>query len=310
MEGATDLGFFDESGIFIGATKSEGLIGKHVSNYGKQITRDQIRNALEALIETMPQELRSSWSSSTTKVFLSNVQDASEAILRSYEVENLGLTTYANNYMTNMFLKYGINRPDLIEKLNEMKDRIQLTNEIFTNFSTEDVGLIAKELEVGGIRTYGDDISKTAKSVFSEIDGGKIAGIGLAAMGATWLVGSVLSGPKPKEQLETRPDQAPSSDGTYVDPSIYAGAPPGAEPPVARLIERGKGYEKIRVKVSAKSMNGLTNEEIAALISQEIQKQTNINMNISITSRDDRTTIDKNWLQEQFANLLNNGYTH
>lgn len=310
IEGATDLGFFDENGIFVGAAKSEGVIGKHVSNRGKQITKEQVRNALNTLIETMPQELRTTWSSSNTKVFLSNVQSAGEGILRSYAVETLGETTYVKNYIMDMFLKHGIDRPDIVEKLNKMDNVVNIFNEVFNNLSDEELGPIIKELESGGILTYGDDINKAARSIFSEIDAGKIGGIGVAALGATWLIGSVLSRPKPKEQLETRPDQAPSSDGTYVDPSIYAGAPPGAEPPIARLLERGKGYEKIRVRVSAKSINGLTNEEIAALISQEIQRQTNINMNISITSKDDRTTIDRNWLQEQFANLLNNGYAH
>jgi hypothetical protein len=141
--------------------------------------------------------------------------------------------------------------------------------------------------------------------------GSKMLGPAALGLGGLFAVGAIF-GRLPNEQkpVEAHADQAPSSDGTYVNPGIYAGAPPGAEPPTARLAQRGTGYERMTVKVSGNTMTGMTNEEIAAMISDEVKRQAKMDVNIKITSEDNRTTVDKQWLQQQFADALTTGYTH
>lgn len=152
-----------------------------------------------------------------------------------------------------------------------------------------------------------EDIAKsTSSDMLSKI------GIGAAVLGGgAWLASAIIPGPSTRRNVQQgQEDQAPSSDGTYVNPAIYAGAPPGAAPPTARVSPMGAGYDKVSINVSASSMNGMTNEEIANVIAGEVQRQSGVSMNINIKSEDNTTNIDRQWLQQQFSNALNTGWTY
>jgi predicted Mrr-cat superfamily restriction endonuclease len=86
-----------------------------------------------------------------------------------------------------------------------------------------------------------------------------------------------------------------------------AGAPAGAGP-TAYLSQRGTGYEKLSVNIRGNISNGMSQEQISQLITNEIQKQTGIGINLNITSEDNRETINAQWLQNQFASALKTGY--
>ena len=136
-------------------------------------------------------------------------------------------------------------------------------------------------------------------------------GMGAAVLGGgAWLASMVLPGPSVKRQVQQgQEDQAPSSDGIYINPAIYAGAPPGAAPPTARVSPMGAGYDKMNINITASSMNGMTNEEIAGAIAEEVQRQSGLSMNINIKSEDNTANIDRQWLQQQFSNVLQTGWT-
>ena len=165
------------------------------------------------------------------------------------------------------------------------------------------------------LTNIGDEtLKKMMNTSVPHIDnlGGSALKIGGATIAGLWAVGRVFGGVGRKKDTQEhgRADQAPSSDGEYIDPIYYAGAPPGTEPPTARVIENGSGYQRVNISIDGNAMTGLTNEEIANLVSNEVQRQSGLNMNININSQDDRTSMDRTWLQQQFASVLNSGYAY
>ena len=51
----------------------------------------------------------------------------------------------------------------------------------------------------------------------------------------------------------------------------------------------------------------MTNDQIAAIIESEVGRQAGINLNINISSQDNRQTIDKQWLEDQFMSAVRTG---
>jgi polyhydroxyalkanoate synthesis regulator phasin len=183
--------------------------------------------------------------------------------------------------------------------------------------NSEYVGNKANEIPVsefigGKSRTVGDDAAeKIFGSVGKAFKNANLGGAGMLAAGVlgAWALTASTRAPNIEQQpVEARSDQAPSSDGSYVNTARYAvGAPAGAGP-TPYLSAKGTGYEKLTVNIRGDLSNGMSNEDVAQLIQGEIQSQTGIGINLNISSEDNRDTINMQWLQNQFASALKTGY--
>jgi hypothetical protein len=184
-----------------------------------------------------------------------------------------------------------------------------------------------QDVSAGGAYSY-KPIEEAAQATAETIGSRKVAGfantaekilgsfkspagaIAIGALGA-WAVSAALRGPNIEhEPAQGREDQAPSSDGSYVDIEKYgAGAPAGAGPS-PRLSKLGSGYERVNVNIRGGIQGNMTEQDIAELISGEIQKQTGLGVNLNIRSQDDRESINSQWLQNQFMSALKTGYAN
>ena len=200
---------------------------------------------------------------------------------------------------------------------NQIGDAIKRSDELLATRLIDNV-------PAGGIGRSGEAISEAVETIGSNKAaalsgaGDKIlssfkkpgTAIALGVAGA-WAVGSMMRGPSvEREQVQTREDQAPSSDGGYVDFNKYAqGAPQGAGPS-PYLSELGTGYERMNVNIRGSARGNLTDQEIANMISTEIQRQAGIDINLNIRQEDNRQSINSQWLQNQFMSALKTGYVY
>lgn len=313
-----DLGYLsleeDTGKWYLNGVKTEGLRASIYMNGDPNIKvyENEILGAFDEIAEVIP-DVKSYLKGGAANLGVSKPSNAKEAIRRTLDIFDVTSGGTANNYVFNRMMSEIYDARETVEKhqtILEQDTTERIINEKFTQKSSSK--RMFTSFEETNISTAADTV-KAARSVvgdaFSNIGPG--LGIGAAVVGGFALASSFLADPTVDREVEQgKEDQAPSSDGTYVNPAIYAGAPPGAAPPVARLSPIGSGYEQMKININASSMSGLTNEDVAQLVSQEIQKQSGMNMNINITSQDDRTSIDREWLQQQFSQVLNSGYSY
>lgn len=249
-------------------------------------------------------------------MMLSAPNSGQAALNRAGDITNPTKITVGNFYVKEFMLEGSEGGKRILtqhmNKAERMSQVEKLRKGIIGDAADETYNIV-RGLEETSTYTAADSVKEAAEGVTSRIFNsqagrgiGKIAGVA----GAAWLASTFIGSPTSRNVQEAHEDQAPSSDGTYIDPSIYAGAPPGTAPPTARISPKGGGYEKTTVKINAQAMNGMSNEEVANIVSGEIQRQTGANMNINIVSQDDRTKIDRDWLDQQFANALEKGYSY
>ena len=118
-------------------------------------------------------------------------------------------------------------------------------------------------------------------------------GGGAVAFGAMWAASALIrSGPTPEglaEQTQAPPPVAPEKLST----------------PTARITQNNGEY--VNIRVSAKNAQNLSQEEIAALVHQEIGAMTSMKMDTTLNINDNTQNIDQQWLQGVVANAINKG---
>lgn len=127
-------------------------------------------------------------------------------------------------------------------------------------------------------------------------------GVGIGIAGAIGVGALMLSNLTSADSLtpESRPHNADD---------IQEHHPSHSNTPTARVEMEGEGLNGLRISVRGQSPGHLDNDQIGELAQQALQ-HSGINGNINIRSQDDTTTIDQQWLQQQFAQLINNGYVN
>jgi hypothetical protein len=127
-----------------------------------------------------------------------------------------------------------------------------------------------------------------------QLGGGGVMG-GVAAFGAMWAASAfVRSGPTP-EGLQEQTQQAPAPV-----------APQSLQTPVARVSENNGEY--VNIRVSAKAAKGMSEQDVAALVHQEIGAMTSMKMDTTLNVNDNTQNIDQQWLQGVVANAINKGF--
>lgn len=313
MEDSKTLGFFQD-GNFIGAA-GEGETFKSIT--GKYMTEGDIRAHLDFIKSHTPSAAYAS-KNSHLNAGLTQVKNGEDAIEFGYHIANPQAGDVYDYYTLDKMLKHGYGREDLAKGAAEGGQRTfdnaarKIKNE-FYNSTVGGAKNVADFIHDGRatMHTIGDvaseGIKKSVNKVLSETRLGGALKIG-AAVAGIWAFSAMTRGPNTdKQPVEAHPDRAPSSDGTYVNPAVYAGAPAGAGP-TAMVAPRGGGYEKMNINIRGNTANGMSNQQMADLVSEEVRRQSPSSLHIRVSSQDDRENIDKQWLQDKFAMALKSGY--
>lgn len=162
------------------------------------------------------------------------------------------------------------------------------------------------------IHTLGGDTVESIKTkIFDGVDGGGMAKgaiAGAAVFGAMWAASALLrSGPDEKDREIPQADQAPSSDGRYVNPAVFGPAPRGAAP-TARISPRGGGYENISININADDAHGWSESEIRDIVREQLSGQMPVDVNMNMTSKDNTQRIDRQWVNDTVTRAIRYGY--
>lgn len=284
--------------------KGEGERYKAVLGGGTEyLSMSKIRNDLETMMGSL-YDKEKAINGNLLRLGVNNINNAEDAFNWVQDIvhSESSRDIISGYYGSELMLAQALGREDLISEIQNASERTFNINQKLKDPKIDKIfkGSTASSVDTESI------VSKLSKG--NKI--GMIGGIAAAAVGGAWMVGSLMGGPSTKRNAQqSPPDVAPSSDGQYIDPTIYAGAPMGAGP-TARVIKRGEGYERANIQISGNTMSGMTNEEIAAIVSQEVERQAGIPLDINITSQDNRTTMNKQWMQDQFAKAIKSGFAY
>lgn len=131
-----------------------------------------------------------------------------------------------------------------------------------------------------------------SKFVPKSLHGGGFGG-GAVAFGAMWAASALVrSGPTPEglqEQTQPPAPPPPSSMGT----------------PTVRVAENNG--EHVNIQINAKNAQGMSEQDIAALVHQELGAMSPVKMDTTLNVNDNTQNIDQQWLQGIVANVMNKG---
>lgn len=146
--------------------------------------------------------------------------------------------------------------------------------------------------EVMEHRSGGFTSMQNAPSKMSGMKGGGVA------FGALWAASALVrSGPTPESMAETQ------------DSMQQAVAPPIVSQPTARVVQNNDG-EYLNVKIRAKDAKGINQQDLAAIVQNEVSAMMNTQMNLNLNISDNSQKLDKEWLQGVVANSISNGYAY
>jgi hypothetical protein len=147
---------------------------------------------------------------------------------------------------------------------------------------------------VGGYEDRG--ISKLGSILESAMHSKIGIGLGIAAgIGATGLMFSNLTSAD-----SITPESRPHNDETIQEHHQSGGG-------TARVEMNGEGLNGVRMKISGRSPGHINDQHIGSMANQALQSS-GIQANLNIRSQDDTSSINQQWLQQQFSQLINTGY--
>lgn len=141
-------------------------------------------------------------------------------------------------------------------------------------------------------------MKKMAQSSGSAASFGKAVAPIAIGVAALWAASAMIAPP--------RIDQTPQTGEQEFDPSladrISAGAPAGSAP-TARLVPKSL-TPSYNININANSFKDLTNEQIAGIIEGEVYRQTSMNVNLNLDSRDSRESLDRRWFEQKISSFI------
>lgn len=188
-----------------------------------------------------------------------------------------GKERYAKNVLSNYH-----NMQENSETLTRMIDKtaVETTEHVLDGMtSAERTGASLKSM-----------VSKFTPSL-GEGGTGKAAMVGAGMFGALWATSALMrSGPTPEGMKEQAPPPAPNSM---------------PKAPTARVTPQG---EHININISASDAKRMSQDEIAALVHQELSGMTQMNMNVNMNVNDNTQKLDQGFLQDIVNKAVGNGY--
>lgn len=124
-------------------------------------------------------------------------------------------------------------------------------------------------------------------------NGGGFAG-GAVAFGAIWAASAMSrSGPTPEGLQEQTHSPAPVPKQAM-------------QTPTARVTENNGEF--VNLRVSAKNAQNMSEQDVAALVHQELGAMTSMKLDTTLNVNDNTQNIDQQWLQGVVANAIDKGY--
>lgn len=162
-----------------------------------------------------------------------------------------------------------------------------MTNAYASNFSIGDL----TKAEVAAER---ESILKGMKG------GGKGAAMGALAFGGLMMTAGFAGG-----GLSDKVDHnIPIGEAGYA-PQIPVANPPG---PQARVTMNGSGYEGVNVTIRAKDLAGMSEQEVGAMIRDEVSGMMPMDVTFNISKKDNSQKLDSLWVQNVMSNAVSKGY--
>ena len=142
----------------------------------------------------------------------------------------------------------------------------------------------------------------------------KRAGVGaLSGLAALMVVGKLTAPDISQTGDRSAVDRSVTTEGTYLNPDVFQGAPQGAGPtmglPPAYLSPSDSGYNKVMINIRGRNGSGLGDNNMIQYIQSEINSQIPLDFKFNYQASDTRDHLDKNWLDQQISNVFNYGYT-
>jgi hypothetical protein len=181
--------------------------------------------------------------------------------------------------------------------LENMRGGAQATSDTLERAVTEKAGSMMNGLTVG--ERAGSKISSfmnnAGGSSLSGMSGARGAMMGAGMFGAMWATSALMRGGPTPEGLQEQTQQGPEAIN-----------PLSGQQPTARVAENDG--ENINIRVSAKNAKNMSEEDISALVHQEVSAMTQMDMNVDMNVNDNTQNIDQQWLQGVVANAIDKGF--
>lgn len=181
----------------------------------------------------------------------------------------------------------GVYKKSLITNLERMSgNQDTIMDSIGKSHSLENEQLLSNAMAA-------DEAGTKLRSIMGRAMPSGIHGGGVMAGAATfmglWATSALMrSGPTPESMKEAAPAPPPVENLAQSQPT-------------ARVAENG---EHVNIRISAKDAKNMSQEDIAALVHQEVSGMSGIPMNINLNTNDNLQRIDKNWLQQKFSDAM------
>lgn len=141
-------------------------------------------------------------------------------------------------------------------------------------------------------------MAEAAQSKLASIGHGMGPGMigGAIGFGAMWATSALMrSTPTPESMQETAQMAPPPPPPVQVSSG-----------PTARVVDN----ENINISIKAKDAKGLSQEQIARMVHEEIAVQTSAQLNMNMNVNDNTQNINREWLQGAFANAMGKGIAY
>lgn len=135
--------------------------------------------------------------------------------------------------------------------------------------------------------------------------GGKTVGLVAAGIGAAFVARQWTRGDLGEERPEH--DVSSGTEGGYNGDGLKDSSAPfqGTAPPSGGSTYLAEGQGGVAVQVHAKNKNGVSQEAIGNAVNGALAGQ---NPNVNVNHYDDTSSINSEWLQQKFSELLSRGY--
>lgn len=121
---------------------------------------------------------------------------------------------------------------------------------------------------------------------------------GTAVFAGIWAISAALR-ESPIERAKrdkTNPDEfVPTQEQGSSD---YYSPQPNVPGPTARITPAGQGYENLAINIKASNLRNMSNNDIIALIQNEMQNQSPVQMNVSSSQKDSSSKVNKQWVND------------
>lgn len=148
--------------------------------------------------------------------------------------------------------------------------------------------------------TVGSETKNAITRTALELSSATPFAAGAAAFGGAWAISAMFRKSPYDRANEDKTDAEgmamqgsgnSGSDGPYIPQADMSS-------PTARITPVGGGYENLQINLRASSFNGMTNDQIISMVSQELQNQSPIRMNINANTKDQSTKVDRKWVND------------